>query len=448
MDRSELQSRLEQALELRQKKKFRKARKLFEELASCDEPAVAARAQIELGKLQRRSTGILISHHGDTDAAIASYEKAAAAGDPESSPHAAFLLGELLLREEKRADAEAAFMQAIESGHPEWSSAAAMKLADMVRRDNSARAVALYQSVVDHGPSNLVFEAAYKMGQFYREQGHAQRAREYYARSGESGEEWYLRLPGPRENPDAILQRVVARIRRRTGGIPAALSDEDREHLVAAGEPLLIDATLVIGNSNDQPVSVILTDRRIQVGGFASDYGRLQMTTQRQGRSKTKTNFGTYTRTTTHYGFAAYTLVNAQSQKTVLQLIDTLDYNMGLANAIDEVTRCFIEPARAAAVVDLVRSGENTWTIRRNIEGDTSPLLSVFHDGFMVVIGGQQRLFPWAEQRRPVVVKTGRSRCLVRLRDGQDSTIASDEFAYSDRDVLDLVLSHCQYALC
>jgi tetratricopeptide (TPR) repeat protein len=455
MAAGDLQSQLEQGLELRRRKKFRQAQKIFEGLASCNDSSVASRSLIELGKLKdRRTVGLVRSGRPDVEGAIASYSKAMAAGDPESSPQAACLLGEVLVRERKPAEAEKAFAEAIESGHPEWFPRAALKLARTLRQGDPGRAWSLYELVLERGAGQPATEAAHELGELCRARGDVQRAREFYARSAAMGEnrsseDWYVRLPGPRGNPDPLLQRVVARLQSTSSGFPPTLSIEDRQRLVAAGELLLVDALLVTANSKKQAIPVILTDRRIQVGGFASDYRTLlSMPREFRPRSQTKTNMGTIRQTTTHYAFTTYTLINAQGQKTVLQLSENIKNNEPLWRAVDGVVRSFIEPARAAGVVDLIRSGEKVWRIKRAAgSGDDAPLLSMGRDGFVVPIGSQPRTFAWSDQRCPVLVHHGGTSCSIRLRDGPGSTLETDRFNYAEVGFLELVLAYCQYEL-
>ncbi len=455
MAASDLQSQLERGLELRQRKKFRQAQKIFEGLVSCNDPSVASRSLIELGKLKdRRTVGLLKAGRPDVEGAIASYSKAMAAGDPESSPQAACLLGELLVRERKLAEAEKAFAQAIDSGHPEWFPLAALKLARELRQSDPGRAWSLYELVLERSAGQPATDAAYELGQLCRARGDVQQARAFYGRSAtiggnKSSEEWYVRLPGPRANPDPLLQRVVARLQSDSSKLPPALSIEDRQRLLAGGELLLIDASLVTANSKKQAIPVILTDLRIQVGGFASDYRTLQsMVREFRPRSQTKTNMGAIRQTTTHYAYATYTLLNAQGQKTVLQLSENLKSNESLWWAVDRVARSFIEPARAAGVVDLIRSGDKLWRIKRAAgSGDDATLLSMSRDGFVVPVESQPRTFAWSEQRRPVLVHHGGISCSIRLQDGAGATIETDRFNYAEVGFLELVLAYCQYEL-
>src|SRR3984885_3902254 len=392
MAASDLQSQLERGFELRRRKKFRQAQKIFEGLASCDDSSVASRSLIELGKLKdRRTIGLLRAGRPDVEGAIASYSKAKAAGDPESSPQAACLLGELLVRERKPAEAEKAFAEAIESGHPEWFPRAALKFARTLRHSDSGRAWSLYELVLERSAGQPATDAAYELCERCRARGDVERAREFYGRSAtmgesKSSEEWYVRLPGPRGNPDPLVQRVVARLQSTSSGLPRTLSGEDRQRLLAGGELLLADALLVTANSKKQAIPVILTNRRIQVGGFASDYRTLQsMLREFRPLSQTKTNMGTVRKTTTHYAFTTYTLMSAQGQKTVLQLSENLKNNESLWRTVDGVVRSFIEPAQAAGVVDLIRSGEKIWRIKRAAgSGDDATLLSMSRDGFVV----------------------------------------------------------------
>ena len=453
---TDLQAQLEEGLVLRQRKKFRKAQKIFERLARCDDPSIASQAQIELGNLQGRFKG-LVTPKRDDEAGIASYAAAAASGDPEAAPQAAFLLGEIFVRQQKPAEAETALQQAIDSGHPEWFPRAAVKLAGMFRTKDLDKAISLYELVLDRGSGQPATDAAYNLGEICRAQGDFIRAREFYAQSvaigGNAfrGRDWYLRLPGPRGNPDLILQKELQYLQSKSEGLPPALTPEDHQRVLDGGEQVLVNTSLVTANSNQEALPVILTDRRIQVGGFSSDYRTLQsMTCIHNARKKTRTSTGAIVKTTTHYAYTVYTLINAQGQKVVLQLSENLQNNDRLESILNSVTYTFIDPARAVGVVDLIRSGEKAWRIRKkDAQGRPTGtvVLSLSSTGFMVHVESQPREVAWSEHRGPVLVRYTATTCSVRFRDATESTIESDRFTFSELDFLELALTYCQYEL-
>jgi Flp pilus assembly protein TadD len=125
---------------------------------------------------------------GDFEAARGAFLSCVALDDPEWSPRAAVVLGDLLW---DRGDADAAeplLHTAVASGHPEWAAHAGIVLGVVLAaRGDSDGAIASYRTVIAAGNVELVPHAWFNLGTTYQGRGDAEAAVDAFRHAMASG---------------------------------------------------------------------------------------------------------------------------------------------------------------------------------------------------------------------------------------------------------------------
>jgi tetratricopeptide (TPR) repeat protein len=448
MTEDQLQQQLDRGLELYRKKKFRSAQSAFTSLAESSDPSISAQANFELARIFDQST---LFFKGDSDAVIKYLRAAMEKGDPEWSSAAAFRLGQVLGWKGQTDEAVLPFRQAVESGHHEWCPKAAVELGVILEQQQKAdEANALFRQALDSDQPHEASRAGYELGKFYVSQGDIDEARKMYTRSLQSGGlgTWgklsgkaLEALPGGKDDAGAAAasalldEQILAKARQ----LPSGTTGSEDLQWLSAGERILINTDLVIANSKKQSIPIVATDQRIVIAGMVFDFQKLlPVHYESKPRSETRSP-GIKT---THYASQTFTFKDGDGRQTVVQLSENLARNFILADVLRELIDRFVDPARALAVLNLIRNGTTKWTISQpNSNGEKAPVVVLQRAEFTLTTSDGPHTFKWSERPMPEFTYPART---LRARDVDGQVFETPRILLDDRSLIQNLLQICQ----
>jgi tetratricopeptide (TPR) repeat protein len=133
------------------------------------------------------AVGVAFEAQGELEEARGAYQTCLRSQDPEWSARAALALG-LLLRESDRPAATEFLRSAVDSGHQEWASTAAVHLGGVLLEDgDSEGAIAAFWIAAEHGDREVAPHAAMQLGVLLASFGKASLARAAYEKAIATG---------------------------------------------------------------------------------------------------------------------------------------------------------------------------------------------------------------------------------------------------------------------